>query len=241
MKISKKIVSLLLAATMILSCFAIAIPFISLKTSAATTAATIKGITQSYIVPEASRDSVYASYASAYLNGYSEPTKLLIPGLSEANNYVVQGMAYYPEKNWALITAYHNSDSPSPSMVYCMDIATGDFVAMFSFVNVDGTPNTDHGGGIAVSEHNIYYSCGDKDRKIAYAPLSAIEGIENDATKYRTVRLVAEQTFYETGSVADGDKTAYTAYCCYDQGILWTGNFYDDGVAGIIAADYDVK
>lgn len=236
MKISKKIVSLLLAATMILSCFAIAIPFISLKTSAAT----INGITQSYIVPEASRDSVYASYASAYLNGYSEPTKLLIPGLSKANNYVVQGMAYYPEKNWALITAYHN-DGSSPSMVYCMDIATGDFVAMFSFLNVDGTPNTDHGGGIAVSEHNIYYSCGDMDRSIAYAPLSAIEGIENDATKYRAIQLVAEQTFYETGSVTDGDKTAYTAYCCYDQGVLWTGNFYDKGVAGIIAADYNVK
>ncbi len=239
MKISKKIVSLLLAATMILSCLAVAIPFISLKTSAAT----INGITQSYIVPESSRDSVYASYASAYLNGYSEPTKLLIPGLSEANNYVVQGMAYYPEKNWALITAYHNNDSsPSPSMVYCMDIATGDFVAMFSFLNVDGTPNTDHGGGIAISEHNIYYSCGDKDRSIAYAPLSAIEGIENDATKYRAVQLVAEQTFYETGSVADGNKTAYTAYCCYDQGVLWTGNFYNDGVLlGLIAADYNVK
>ena len=77
MKISKKIVSLLLAATMILSCLAVAIPFIKLNASAAT----INGITQSYIVPEASRDAVYASYASAYLNGYREPTKLLIPGL----------------------------------------------------------------------------------------------------------------------------------------------------------------
>ena len=239
MKTSKRVISLVLTAIMVMTSFAVAIPHISIEAEAQ--GKTINGISQSYIVPEATRDSIYDSYAAAYLNGYGEPTDLLIPGLTKDDNYVVQGMAYYPEKNWALVTAYHNADSPSPSMIYCIDIKTGDFVAMFSFLNVDGTANTDHGGGIAISEHNIYYSCGDTDRKIAYAPLSAIEGIENDASKYRTVQLAGEQTFYETGSVADGDKTAYTAYCCYDQGVLWTGNFYDDGVAGIIAADYNAK
>lgn len=246
MKTSKKVISLLLSVIMVMTCFAVAVPQLTIEAEAQFE--TINGISQSYIVPEDTRDAIYDSYAAAYLNGYGEPTDLLIPGLSETNNYVVQGMAYYPEKNWALITAYHNNEnSPSPSMVYCIDIKTGDFVAMFSFLNVpdaDGnvTPNTDHGGGIAISEHNIYYSCGDKDRKIAYAPLSAIEGIENDESKYRTVQLVAEQTFYEIGSVADGNKTAYSAYCCYDQGVLWTGNFYNDGVLlGLIAADYNVK
>ena len=248
MKTSKKVISLLLSVIMVMTCFAVAVPQLTIEADAQFE--TINGITQSYVVPEDTRESVYASYAAAYLNGYSEPTDLLIPGLSQDDNYVVQGMAYYPEKNWALITAYHNSDSPSPSMVYCIDIATGDFVAMFSFVNVDGTPNTDHGGGIAISEHNIYYSCGDMDRSIAYAPLSAIEGIENDTTKYRTVQLVAEQTFYEIGSVTEvneenvdngGVDSAYTAYVCYDQGVLWTGNFYNDGVLGLIAADYNIK
>ena len=239
MKTSKKVISLLLSVIMVMTCFAVAVPQLTIEAEAQFE--TINGISQSYIVPEGTRDSIYDSYAAAYLNGYGEPTDLLIPGLTEDDNYVVQGMAYYPEKNWALVTAYHNSKSPSPSMVYCIDIKTGDFVAMFSFINVDGSPNTDHGGGIAISEHNIYYSCGDMDRSIAYAPLSAIEGIENDATKYRTVQFVAEQTFYEIGSVADGDKTAYSAYCCYDQGILWTGNFYDNGVAGVIAADYNAK
>ncbi len=235
----KKVLSLVLAAIMLATTFNIAIPMLKLDASAR--GETINGITQTRIVPDGTYQSTYASFSAAYLNGYSEPTELVIPGLTKANNYVVQGMTYYPEKNWVLVTAYHNSDTPSPSMVYCLDIATGDFVAMFSFINVDGTPNTDHGGGIAISENNIYYSCGDKDRSIAYAPLSAIEGIENDATKYRTVQLADEVTFYEIGSVTDGDKTAYSAYCCYDQGVLWTGNFYDKGVLGLVAADYDVK
>ena len=235
-KTMKKVLSLLLSFVMLVTCFSVAIPMAKAQGE------TINGITQTRIVPDGTYQSVYASYAAAYLNGYGEPTELVIPGLSADDNYVVQGITYYPAKDWVLVTAYHNSDSPSPSMVYCIDVKTGDFVAMFSFKNVDGSANTDHGGGIAISENNIYYSCGDTDRSIAYAPLSAIEGIENDATKYREVQLVAEQTFYETGSVADGDKTAYTAYCCYDQGVLWTGNFYDEGtLGGLIAADYDVK
>lgn len=234
-KIFRKAMAVLLSFVMLVTCFTVAIPMIKAQGE------TINGISQTRVVPDGTYQSVYASYAAAYLNGYSEPTELVIPGLTQDDNYVVQGITYYPEKNWVLITAYHNSDSPQPSMVYCIDVATGDFVAMFSFKNVDGSANTDHGGGIAISENNIYYSCGDLDRSIAYAPLSAIEGIENDITKYREVQLVAEQTFYETGSVADGSKTAYTAYCCYDQGVLWTGNFYDKGVAGLIAADYDVK
>lgn len=235
-KTMKKVLSLLLSFVMLVTCFSVAIPMAKAQGE------TINGITQTRIVPDGTYQSVYASYAAAYLNGYGEPTELVIPGLSADDNYVVQGITYYPAKDWVLVTAYHNSDdSPQPSMVYCIDVKTGDFVAMFSFKNVDGSANTDHGGGIAISENNIYYSCGDTDRSIAYAPLSAIEGIENDATKYREVQLIAEQTFYETGSVADGDKTAYTAYCCYDQGVLWTGNFYDEGVLGIIASDYNVK
>lgn len=234
-KTMKKVLSLLLSFVMLVTCFSVAIPMAKAQGE------TINGITQTRIVPDGTYQSVYASYAAAYLNGYGEPTELVIPGLSADDNYVVQGITYYPAKDWVLVTAYHNSDSPSPSMVYCIDVKTGDFVAMFSFKNVDGSPNTDHGGGIAISENNIYYSCGDMDRSIAYAPLSAIEGIEKDATHYREVQLVAEQTFYETGSVADGSKTAYTAYCCYDQGVLWTGNFYDEGVLNFVAADYNVK
>ena len=235
MKISKKAVSLLLAATMILSCVAIAIPFFKLNASAATT---IDGVSQTRIVgTDGSYARTYAGYASDYLNGASEPTNIVVPGLDPAQDYVIQGMTYYPQKDWMLVTAYHN-DGTASSKVFCLDNTTGDFVAMISFQNTDGSTNMDHGGGIAISEHNIYYSCGDKDRKIAYAPLSAIEDIAKG--EHRVVKLAGETTFYETGSVYDGDKTAYTAYVCYDEGVLWMGNFFDPGLASVIAADYKI-
>ena len=125
-----------------------------------------------------------------------------------------------------LVTAYHN-DATASSKVFALNAATGAFEAMFSFLNPDGSTNMDHGGGIAVSEYNIYYSCGDKDRKIAYAPISALADAE--LGKHTVIKLVAEKDFVEIGSIADGDKTAYSAYVCYDEGILWMGNFYDKG------------
>ena len=91
MKISKKIVSLLLAATMILPCLAVAIPFLKLNASAATT---IDGVSQTQVVPDT---SVYDNYAANYLNGAGYSTGIIIPGLDPAQDYVIQGMTYYPE------------------------------------------------------------------------------------------------------------------------------------------------
>ncbi len=252
MKITKKAVSLLLAAVMVLSCFAIAIPFISF--AVLDTDIEIDGVTQSRVVglgndatdpADDTYEAIYENYAAQYLNGASRPTTIVIPGLDPQQDYVIQGMTYYPARDWMLVTAYHNvadGETTQSSKVFALDAKTGNFVAMFSFKNVDGTTiNTDHGGGIAVSEHNIYYSCGDKDRKIAYAPLSALANAPLNA--HTTIQLVAEKDFVEIGSISSSSKTAYSAYVCYDEGILWVGNFYDKGtkVIGVVnvAADYN--
>ena len=245
MKTSKRIVSLLLTASMILSCFAVAIPFFKLEASAADTIITIDGVTQERVVePDGSYKTTYANYAAQYLNGASFPTDIVIPGLNAAQDYVIQGMTYYPARDWMLVTAYHNvadGETTQSSKVFALDAKTGKFVAMFSFRNVDGTVNTDHGGGIAVSEHNIYYSCGDKDRKIAYAPLSALANAP--LNRHTEIQLVAEKDFVEIGSISYDSKTAYSAYVCYDQGVLWVGNFYDLGAkflgVTIAAAEYN--
>ncbi len=237
-KIFRKAMSLLLSLAILVGTIAIAIPHLKMDVAAISTGD--ETITQTQIVTE-NRETIYNSYAAQYLNGASEATDIVIPGLDPNENYVIQGMTYYPQKDWMLVTAYHNSDAPKPSKVFCLDAATGEFVAMFSFINVDGvTPNTDHGGGIAISEHNLYYSCGDQDRKIAYAPLELLDGIETETDQYRTVQLAGEAVFTEVGSVTKNDKTAYAAYVCYDQGYLWMGNFYDRGalLGGLtIAAD----
>ncbi|MBO5065190.1 MAG: VWA domain-containing protein [Clostridia bacterium] len=238
MRKSKRIISLLLTAIMVATTFVVAIPTLLVDADAATT---IDGITQERVVgTDGSYKSTYDNYAAMYLNGASSPTNIVIPGLNAAQDYVIQGVTYYPERDWMLVTAYHN-DGTESSKIFALDAATGEFVAMFSFLNVDGTVNMDHGGGIAVSEHNIYYSCGDKDRKIAYAPLDALRNAPLD--QHTVIQLVAERDFVEIGSVSYDSKTAYSAYVCYDQGVLWMGNFYDLGAKllgiTIAAADYN--
>ena len=239
MRNSKRVISLLLCAIMVLTSFAVAAPMLLVESNAATT---IDGVTQERVV-EVENDAyktTYDNYAAQYLNGASSPTNIVIPGLNAAQDYVIQGITYYAKRDWMLVTAYHN-DGTESSKVFALDAATGEFVAMFSFLNLDGSPNMDHGGGIAISENNIYYSCGDKDRKIAYAPVSALENAP--LGQHTEIQLVAEKDFVEIGSIDYDGKTAYTAYVCYDQGILWMGNFYDLGAkllgVTIAAADYN--
>lgn len=236
-KMFKKAMSLLLSLAIIVGTFSICLPYLKIDAGAITTSDG-ETVTQTAVVSDSA--TVYSNYATYYLNGAGESTGIVIPGLSASEDYVIQGMSYYPEKDWMLVTAYHN-DGTYSSKVFCLDAATGEFVAMLSFLNVDGSTNMDHGGGIAISENNIYYSCGDQDRSIAYAPLSALDGIEKG--EHRVVQLVDEIEFYEVGSVTSDSKTAYTAYVCYDQGYLWMGNFYDIGteILGVgIAVDYNV-
>ena len=238
MKTSKRVISLVLTAIMVLTTFVVAAPMLLVDTNAATT---IDGVTQERVVgTDGSYKTTYDNYAAQYLNGASTPTQIVIPGLNANQDYVIQGMTYYPKRDWMLVTAYHN-DATESSKVFALDAATGEFVAMFSFINTDGSVNMDHGGGIAVSEHNIYYSCGDKDRRIAYAPLSALENAP--VGQHTQIQLVDSIDFVEVGSIDYDGKTAYTAYVCYDQGVLWMGNFYDMGAKligiTIAAADYN--
>ena len=238
MKTSKRVISLVLTAIMVMTSFVVAAPMLKVDTNAIVTSdGTAETVTQTQIVKDT---TVYDTYAANYLNGAGYSTGIVIPGLDAAQDYVIQGMTYYPKRDWMLVTAYHN-DATASSKVFALDAATGEFVAMFSFINIDGSVNMDHGGGIAISENNIYYSCGDKDRKIAYAPLSALENAP--LGQHTRIQLVAEKDFVEIGSISSDSKTAYSAYVCYDEGVLWMGNFYDAGAdligITIAAAEYN--
>ena len=245
----KKVLSFVLAAIMLVTTFSVAMPILKLDANAVgpitTSDGTSETVTQTQIVTKGNATAhlntqKYEEYAASYLGGAGYSTGIVIPGLLDAQDYVIQGMTYYPKRDWFLVTAYHN-DGTASSKVFALDASTGEFVAMFSFLNKDGSANMDHGGGIAVSEHNLYYSCGDKDRRIAYAPLSALENAL--INQHTVIQLVDEIDFVEIGSVSYDSKTAYSAYVCYDEGVLWMGNFYDKGakLAGmtIAAADYN--
>ncbi len=138
---------------------------------------------------------------------------LCIPGLNSTDNMIPQGMTYYRQKNWVLVSSYYNGSGKS-SVVYALDMETGDFVAQFNLLNKDGTPCTAHVGGIAASEYNLYIA--DEGSTISYVPLSELNvtpGTKKDITIVDTATI---------GELGDGG----TSFCSIDAGILWTGNFY---------------
>ena len=146
------------------------------------------------------------------LDGSNGTPDLCIPGLSSTDNMIPQGMTYYKAKNWVLIASYKNGGSPS--VIYALSLETGRFVAQFNLYNNDKSACTAHVGGIAASNFNLYIA--DKNNSISYVPLSELN--------------VAEGTLkdiYIQGTVDLAElSSANTSFCSFDNGILWTGNFY---------------
>lgn len=215
MKTSKRIISLVLCAVMVVGTFLGVGPVVSFKAEAAVT---LGGITQQRVV--SNYESIYKGYQNRFFTGEesNEPTNFVIPGLSSSNDYTPQGMTYWEEKEWILISAYDASGSGKHSVIYALDAVTTEFVALFKILNANGSVNTSHGGGIAASEHNFYYA--DTGSNISYFPLSEMD-VPNGTVKEIKLR----------GSINCGGELggAATSYCCYEDGVLWAGNFYYDG------------
>ena len=223
MKALKKAVALMLCLVMTIGVFAVAgitvddLSGLFLKAEAADI--TLGGITQKRVI--SNYESLYRSYQKRFFNGEETnwPTNFVIPGLSSADDYTPQGMTYWKAKEWILISAYDASGSGKSSVIYALDVVTTNLVAVFKIQNANGTTNTSHGGGIAASEYNFYYA--DSASKVSYVPLSEmdISGGEKTIRLRDSVDFSKEMTGSETG------QTVKTSYCCYDDGILWTGNF----------------
>ena len=159
MKAMKKALALLLCFVMTIGIFSVAnITFedlaglFSIKAEAYTNT-TIGRITQQQVVGKDSngndtsvdgiitRDFWYSVHANGYFNGHSEPTNMVIPGLGDGDDYTPQGMTYWPQKNWVLMSAYDASGQGRASCIYAIDVASGKF-KLFSFccVHTEVTP-----------------------------------------------------------------------------------------------------
>ena len=226
MKTSKRIVSFLLSAIMVVTTFLAVGPVFTIESAAADTPITIGHITQQRVVFDADGkyDLLYEGYRNRFFTGAESngPTNFVIPGLAEKDNYTPQGMTYWAEKEWILISAYHAASSnKNNSVIYALDAKTTEFVALFNIQNADGTWNYSHGGGIAASNYNFYYadsaSGSDEGSRISYLPLS-----DMDVTP-GTVKTIKIYDSIECSAELNG---ANTSYCCYNEGVLWTGNFH---------------
>ncbi len=226
MKTSKRFLALVLSALMIFSVVIIPgvdMSMFGIEADAAEDAedAKIDKISQTRIVPNYA--STYAGYQSMFFGDSSTnwPTNFVIPGLTEADNYTPQGMTYWKEKEWILISAYYAGTQPNEtkdkkaSVIYALDAVTTKFVALYYLYDGENTPNTSHGGGIAASEYNFYYA--DGDSKISYIPLEDMDILEG------TSKILYLKDSIDCSGELWGAKTSY---CCYDDGVLWAGNFY---------------
>ena len=127
----------------------------------------------------------------------------LIPALKE--EFIPQGMAYIPEKDWIVISYYQ---SKGPSILTFLDAATGQLVKGLKIFNEDGTAYTGHAGGVAVSKSNLWISSGGFIRQIPLVTIfSASDGDE--------VRISDR---YNVGTKA--------SFMQHHKGVLWIGEFF---------------
>ncbi len=142
----------------------------------------------------------------------------IVPGLNEGENFVVQGVAFCEEKNWALLSGYIKPATEHPnSVLFILDMSVNALVDDVKFAGAlikevlldkpDGTPFTGHVGGVAASKNNVWLSNGGKLYYIPIADLAAAEATSHIALK---------------NSVEVPVEASYTSYA---DGILWVGEF----------------
>lgn len=180
--------------------------------------------TQTHVVSDYKTKN--ASYKEVYTAGYAEPLDgtngnpdMVVPGLNSTDDMTPQGLAFFKEKNWVLTTSYMGSNSThtnSTSVIYALDFTTGKYTAKFNVYNPDGSKFTAHAGGIAVSDNNLYIC--NSSSSISYVSLDKIRAVSDS----QEVDLTLDGTI-KAGS-ANGNTG--TSYLSINDGILWTGNFY---------------
>lgn len=210
----KKCITMLLALVMVVSLFAGVVP-----TSAA---AAGSNYTQAQVVTDdTNADGTAASdaYQKAYPDYMANAAPgVVLPGLTDGENLVPQGIAYWAEKNWLLVSYYvdkYDSANAGAAVIAALDLNTNQTVGVYKFTKADGSAFTAHMGGIAVGTYNLYYT--DGNHGIGYIPLTEL------TAETKTISI----SVGESVSIAGINNGAETSYLSMSNGLLWTGNFYN--------------
>ena len=220
MKTSKRIISFLLSAIIVVTTFLAVGPVFSVKADAA--------ITINYFTQPDIDISQYEGNRQNFFGGESTnwPTEFVIPGLNDT--YTPQSVTYWEKRDWVIISA-RNSNGTGHRL-FALDAKSADYIATFKICGTDGYNLTCLNFSITVSEHNLYL-INSNYSTIGYIPLSSIDiELSSDLTQnYGTVNIA--------GSINFGAefKDAPLTYCSVDDGILWLGNSY--GFSNITAYD----
>ncbi len=129
-----------------------------------------------------------------------------IPGLFEG--IIPQGICYIGKLDLYAVSGYYE-DELYPSMLTLVDAKTGKFTKAFPLENVDGSKYYGHAGGLACSEDYIYITSENTCYIFEVDKLKELKNGEN---------LQFESNF---------KLNTYGSFACYNDGILWTGDFVE--------------
>jgi hypothetical protein len=169
-------------------------------TAAPTTASTTAGrkpITQE----ERGSSAVDAKYAKFRAISSMGP---VVPGLMQ--DLVPQGLAYWPEQGWLVISYY--TKAAQPSALAIVDARTGKLVKGLRMYEAEGRPYMGHAGGVAISKGNLWMGSGGDMFRMTLKDLLAAPDNGNI--------IFAGHYRMETNS----------SFVAYSDGILWAGEFY---------------
>lgn len=136
----------------------------------------------------------------------SEPG-FVIPGLHQ--DLVPQGFTYLQEKDWFIVSYYRVSDNPS--VITIVDAKTDKLVKTLHLNNMDGTPYTEHAGGVTVSNKYLFVS---SSHRLYYMPLEKVYNAETESE-------VSFEAFIPTEARGSFTKV--------NEGVLWVGEFAFSG------------
>lgn len=210
----RKCITMLLALVMVVSLFAGVVP-----TSAAAAGSNYTQVP--VVTDDTNADGTAASdaYKKAYPDYMANAAPdVVLPGLTDGENLVPQGIAYWAAKNWLLVSYYvdkYDSANAGAAVIAALDLNTNQTVGVYKFTKADGSAFTAHMGGIAVGTYNLYYT--DGHHGIGYIPLTEL------TAETKTISI----SVGESVSIASVNKGAETSYLSMSNGLLWTGNFYN--------------
>lgn len=134
-----------------------------------------------------------------------------IPGLFEG--IIPQGVCYIGELDAFAVSGYYE-DGLYPSMLMLVDAKTGKFTKAFPLQNVDGKDYSGHAGGLTASEDYIYIT---SESTCYICEIESLKDLKNGET------LKFESNF---------KLNTFGSFACYDNGVLWTGDFIESSDKG---------
>ncbi|USB33548.1 hypothetical protein [Paenibacillus sp. YPG26] len=131
-----------------------------------------------------------------------------IPGLSGNKEWVPQGLAVVPSKNWVITSHYWGSGGSTASAIAITSTTTNKRLKTLYLYESSTKKHTGHAGGLAVSKSHLWIATGKTVYKIPLSTLSSKKDYSNVIMK----------------GYALGHKASYATYA---EGVLWVGGYMD--------------